>query len=68
MFAALLGFFAIGLSLVLFVLALRHLGCSDRRLFFARTLIGALIPLGLGDPFTPNLAMIGPLAAPHGKT
>ena len=57
-FAALLGFFAIGLSLVLFVLALRHLGTARTGAYFSLApFIGALIALGLGDPFTPKLAI-----------
>src|SRR5215207_5503788 len=56
--AALLGFFAIGISLVLFVLALRHLGAARTGAYFSLApFIGALIALGLGDPFTPRLAV-----------
>ncbi len=54
--AAVLGFFVIGLSLVLFVLALRHLGTARTGAYFSLApFIGALIALGLGDPFTLKL-------------
>ena len=56
--AALLGFFVIGVSLVLFVLALRHLGAARTGAYFSLApFIGALIALGLGDPFTPKLVV-----------
>lgn len=55
--AALLGFFAIGVSLVLFVLALRHLGTARTGAYFSLApFIGATIALGLGEPMTFNLA------------
>lgn len=55
--AALLGFFVIGVSLVLFVLALRYLGTARTGAYFSLApFIGALIALGLGEPFTAKLA------------
>jgi drug/metabolite transporter (DMT)-like permease len=55
--AAILGFFAIGVSLVLFVLALRHLGTARTGAYFSLApFIGALIALGLGEPLTFKLA------------
>lgn len=55
--AALLGFFAIGVSLVFFVLALRHLGTARTGAYFSLApFIGALIALGLGEPLTFKLA------------
>jgi drug/metabolite transporter (DMT)-like permease len=56
--AAVLGFIGIGVSLVLFVLALRHLGTARTGAYFSLApFIGALIALGTGDPFTPKLAV-----------
>ena len=55
--AALLGFFVIGVSLVLFVLALRHLGTARTGAYFSLApFIGALIALTLGEPLTLKLA------------
>lgn len=54
--AALLGFLAIGVSLVLFVLALRYLGTARTGAYFSLApFIGALIALGLGEPLTLQL-------------
>ncbi|MET4043378.1 drug/metabolite transporter (DMT)-like permease [Bradyrhizobium sp. RT6a] len=56
--AAILGFFAIGVSLVFFVLGLRHLGTARTGAYFSLApFIGALIALSLGDPFTPKLVV-----------
>ena len=56
--AALLGFFAIGLSLVLFVFALRYLGTARTGAYFSLApFIGALIALALGEPATLKLAL-----------
>lgn len=56
--AALLGFFAIGLSLVLFVFALRYLGTARTGAYFSLApFIGALIALALGEPVTLQLAV-----------
>jgi drug/metabolite transporter (DMT)-like permease len=55
--AALLGFFVIGVSLVLFVLALRYLGTARTGAYFSLApFVGALIALGLGEPMTFKLA------------
>lgn len=56
--AALLGFFAIGVSLVMFVLALRHLGTARTGAYFSLApFVGALIALALGEPLTFKLAV-----------
>jgi drug/metabolite transporter (DMT)-like permease len=56
--AAILGFFVIGVSLVLFVLALRHLGTARTGAYFSLApFIGALIALGLGEPLTFQLVL-----------
>lgn len=53
---ALLGFFAIGVSLVLFVLALRYLGTARTGAYFSLApFIGALIAVVLGEPITIKL-------------
>lgn len=61
--AAVLGFFAIGISLVLFVLALRHLGAARTGAYFSLApFIGALIAIvALNEPLTPNLAIAAAL-------
>jgi len=54
--AALLGFFAIGVSLVLFVLALRYLGAARTGAYFSLApFIGTLIAVALGEPITLKL-------------
>jgi hypothetical protein len=57
--AGLVGFFGYGVSLVLFVLALRHLGTARTGAYFAiAPFIGAALAVGLfGDPVT--LQLIG---------
>jgi drug/metabolite transporter (DMT)-like permease len=56
--ALVLGFVAIGLSLVLFILALRHLGTARTGAYFSLApFIGALIALAMGEPPTFNLAI-----------
>ena len=56
--AAVLGFFAIGISLVLFVLALRHLGTARTGAYFSLApFIGALLALTLGEPLTLKLVL-----------
>jgi hypothetical protein len=59
--AALVGFFGIGVSLVLFVLALRHLGTARTGAYFSLApFIGALVAvLFLGDPVTIQLIGAG---------
>jgi drug/metabolite transporter (DMT)-like permease len=48
--AAVLGFFAIGISLVLFMMALRHLGTARTGAYFSLSpFIGALIAVALGS-------------------
>lgn len=63
--AALVGFFGIGVSLVLFVLALRHLGAARTGAYFSLApFIGALVATGaLGEPLTPQLVIAGVLMA-----
>jgi drug/metabolite transporter (DMT)-like permease len=57
--ATILGFLAIGVSLVLFVLALRHLGTARTGAYFSLApFIGALIAVGvLGEALTTKLAI-----------
>jgi drug/metabolite transporter (DMT)-like permease len=59
--AALVGFFGIGVSLVLFVLALRHLGTARTGAYFSLApFIGAIVAvLFLGDPVTIQLVCAG---------
>jgi EamA-like transporter family len=61
--AAVLGFFAIGVSLVLFILALRHLGTARTGAYFSLApFIGAsLAVLLLGESVTPQLLGAGAL-------
>lgn len=57
--AAIVGFFGYGLSLVLFVLGLRHLGTARTGAYFSLApFIGALLALVLfGEPLTPQLVI-----------
>jgi drug/metabolite transporter (DMT)-like permease len=59
--SAVLGFFAIGVSLVLFVLALRHLGTARTSAYFSLApFIGAVLALGLlHETATANLVIAG---------
>jgi drug/metabolite transporter (DMT)-like permease len=59
--AALVGFFGIGVSLVLFVLALRHLGSARTGAYFSLApFIGAVVALVvLHEPLTARLAVAG---------
>ena len=59
--AALLGFFAVGVSLVLFILALRHLGTARTGAYFSLApFIGALLAVVLLDePLTAKLVLAG---------
>jgi drug/metabolite transporter (DMT)-like permease len=61
--AALVGFFGIGVSLVLFILALRHLGTARTGAYFALApFLGALVAIALlHDPVTPLLLAAGAL-------
>jgi hypothetical protein len=53
-----------GLSLALFVIALRHLGAARTGAYFALApFIGALLALALGAPFTATLGAAGVLMA-----
>jgi drug/metabolite transporter (DMT)-like permease len=61
--AAILGFFAVGVSLVLFVLALRHLGTARTGAYFSLApFIGAVVAIGLlHEPVTVQLLAAGGL-------
>src|SRR5271166_5459246 len=63
--AAIVGFFGVGVSLTLFVLALRHLGTARTGAYFSLApFIGALLALTLLDePLTIRLIMAGSLMA-----
>ena len=63
--AALLGFVGYGISLVLFVLALRHLGAARSGAYFSTApFIGAAVAVGmLGEAVTAQLAAAGVLMA-----
>jgi drug/metabolite transporter (DMT)-like permease len=63
--AAVVGFLGIGISLVLFVLALRHLGAARTGAYFSLApFIGALVATAvLGEPLTPQLVVAGMLMA-----
>lgn len=63
--AAVLGFFGYGVSLALYVLALRHLGAARTAAYFSLApFIGALLALGLlGEPLTTRLLLGGGLMA-----
>jgi len=57
-----IGFFAYGVSLALFVTGLRHLGTARTGAYFSvAPFWGALIAVGMGDPFTVHLAIAGSL-------
>ena len=59
--AAALGFFGVGVSLVLFVLALRHLGTARTGAYFALApFIGAVVAIGLlHEPATVQIVLAG---------
>jgi drug/metabolite transporter (DMT)-like permease len=61
--AAIVGFVGIGVSLVLFILSLRHLGSARTGAYFSLApFIGALLAIGfLGEPMTTKLAAAGAL-------
>jgi drug/metabolite transporter (DMT)-like permease len=63
--ALLVGFCGVGLSLVLFVLALRHLGSARTGAYFSLApFLGAVIAIALiRDPVTPQLILAGVLMA-----
>jgi drug/metabolite transporter (DMT)-like permease len=58
------GFFAYGVSLALFVVALRHLGTARTGAYFSTApFFGAALALVLGDPLTMQLVIAGVLMA-----
>src|SRR5260370_37450349 len=58
--AGLLGFVGYGLSLTLYVLALRNLGTARTGAYFSLApFIGAALAVGLGAPLTPTLIVAG---------
>ena len=62
--AGAVGFLGYGVSLVLFVLGLRHLGTARTGAYFSLApFIGALFALSLGEPLTLRLAASGGLMA-----
>ncbi len=63
--AALVGFFGIGLSLVLFMLGLRHLGSARTGAYFSLApFIGVILAVAmLGEPLTLKIALAGVLMA-----
>ncbi|WP_367180883.1 EamA family transporter [uncultured Piscinibacter sp.] len=63
--SAVLGFFAYGISLTLFVLALRRLGTARTGAYFSvAPFFGAVLAVGLlGEPVTPGLLVAGALMA-----
>jgi drug/metabolite transporter (DMT)-like permease len=63
--AALIGFIGYGVSLVLFVLGLRHLGAARTGAYFATApFVGALVAIALlGEPVTGRLLLAGLLMA-----
>ncbi|WP_139557834.1 DMT family transporter [Methylotetracoccus oryzae] len=63
--AALLGLLSYGLSLTLFVIALRHLGSARTGAYFSTApFVGAALAVALlGDPITPTLLLAGGLMA-----
>lgn len=59
-----LGFFAYGVSLTMFVIALRHLGTARTGAYFSvAPFLGAVLALLLGDAVTPQLVAAGVLMA-----
>lgn len=63
--AGVVGLFGYGVSLVLFVLALRHLGSARTGAYFSTApFIGAIMAIGLfGEPLTPQLVVAAALMA-----
>ncbi len=61
--AGVIGFFGYGISLVLYVIALRHLGAARTGAYFATApFVGAAISVvALGEPITAGLALAGAL-------
>ncbi|MDP1595389.1 4-amino-4-deoxy-L-arabinose-phosphoundecaprenol flippase subunit ArnE [mine drainage metagenome] len=62
--AMVVGFFAYGVSLALFVIGLRHLGTARTGAYFSvAPFFGALLAIALGDPITIPLIITGVLMA-----
>lgn len=62
--AMIVGLLAYGVSLALFVVALRHLGTARTGAYFSvAPFLGALLAVMLGDPITPPLLVAGTLMA-----
>ncbi|MCW3478898.1 DMT family transporter [Neisseriaceae bacterium JH1-16] len=62
--AMMVGFFAYGVSLALFVVSLRHLGTARTGAYFSvAPFFGALLAIGLGEPVTVPLLIAGGLMA-----
>lgn len=62
--AMIVGFFAYGVSLTLFVIGLRHLGTARTGAYFSvAPFFGALLAIALGDPITTPLILAGILMA-----
>lgn len=60
--AAVIGFLAYGISLVLFVIGMRHLGTARTGAYFSvAPFFGALLALAMGEPITPTLMVAGVL-------
>ncbi|EGQ62494.1 hypothetical protein GGI1_13224 [Acidithiobacillus sp. GGI-221] len=60
--AMLLGFFAYGVSLALFVVGLRHLGSARTGAYFSSApFVGAVLSVMLGAPVSPLLVIAGAL-------
>lgn len=60
--ALVVGFFAYGVSLALFVVGLRHLGTARTGAYFSvAPFIGALLALAMGEALTPALLVAGAL-------
>ena len=62
--ALVVGFFAYGVSLVLFIVGMRHVGTARAGAYFSvAPFFGALLALALGEPFTWPLLIAGALMA-----
>lgn len=67
--AMVIGLLAYGLSLTLFVVALRHLGTARTSAYFSvAPFLGAVLAVMLGDAITPRLLAAGTLMAVSGCT
>lgn len=62
--AMILGFFAYGVSLALFVIGLRHLGTARTGAYFSvAPFLGTILAVAMGEPVTPLLITAGGLMA-----